>query len=55
MKQGFMKTISWNKYTSELATQPKNNSLDYVIDQIFGRALIGLRDSGIGYILHTGI
>ena len=26
------RTTSWNKYRSEIATQPKNNNLDYLID-----------------------
>ena len=26
-KQGFKRTISWNKYRSEITTQPKNNNL----------------------------
>ena len=29
------RTISWNKYRSEITTQPKNNNLDYLIDPIF--------------------
>ena len=32
IKQGFRKTVSWNKYRSEITTQPKNNNLDYIID-----------------------
>ena len=28
IKQGFKRTISWNKYWSETTTQPKNNNLD---------------------------
>ena len=28
-------TISWNKLRSEIATQPKNNNLDYLINPIF--------------------
>ena len=35
IKQGFKRTISWNKYRSERATQPKNNNLDYLIDPTF--------------------
>ena len=35
IKQGFKRTISWNKYRSEIATQPKNNNLDYLIDLTF--------------------
>ena len=32
IKQGFKRTISWNKYKSEVTTQAKNNNLDYLID-----------------------
>ena len=32
IKQGFKRTISWNKYRSERTAQPKNNNLDYLID-----------------------
>ena len=35
IKQGFKRTISWNKYRSEIATQPKNNNLDYLINATF--------------------
>ena len=28
IKQGFKRTISWNKYRSEITTQTKNNNLD---------------------------
>ena len=35
IKQGFKRTISWNKHRSEITTQPKNNSLDYLIDPTF--------------------
>ena len=35
IKQGFKKTISWNKYRSGITTQPKNNNLDYLIEAIF--------------------
>ena len=35
IKQGFKRTISWNKYRSEIATRPKNNNLDYLIDPTF--------------------
>ena len=35
IKQGFKRTISWNKYRSEITTQPKNNNLDYLIDVTF--------------------
>ena len=29
IKQGFKRTISWNKHKSEITTQTKNNNLDY--------------------------
>ena len=32
IKHGFKRTISWNKYRSEITTQTKNNNLDYLID-----------------------
>ena len=35
IKQGFKITISWNRYRSEITTQPKNNNLDYLIDLTF--------------------
>ena len=35
IKQGFKRTISWNKYRSKITTQPKNNNLDYLIDPTF--------------------
>ena len=35
IKKGFKRTISWNKYRSEMTAQPKNNSLDYLIDPTF--------------------
>ena len=35
IKQGFKTTISWNKYRSKITTQPKNNTLDYLIDSTF--------------------
>ena len=34
IKQGFKRTIFWNKYRSEITT-PKNNNLDYLIDPTF--------------------
>ena len=34
IKQEFKRTISWNKY-NQITTQPKNNSLDYLIDPTF--------------------
>ena len=35
MKQGFKRTVSWNKYRSEITTQLKRNNLDYMIDPTF--------------------
>ena len=35
IKQGFKRTISSNKYRSEIKTQPKNNNLDYMTDPTF--------------------
>ena len=35
LKQGFKRTIYWNKCRSEVTTQPKNNNLDYMIDPTF--------------------
>ena len=35
IKQGFKKTVSWNKYRSEITTQPKTNDLVYLIDATF--------------------
>ena len=32
VKRGFKSTISWNKYTSEITTQTKDNNLDHVVD-----------------------
>ena len=35
IKQGFKRTISWNKYRSEITAQRENNNLDYLIDPTF--------------------
>ena len=35
IKQGSKRTISWNKYRSEITTQPKDNNLVYVFDPTF--------------------
>ena len=35
LKQGFKRTISWNKYRSEILTKPKESNLDYMINLIF--------------------
>ena len=34
-KHPFKTTISWKKYRSKIATQSKNNNLDYLIDPTF--------------------
>ena len=34
IKQGFKRTVSWNKYRSEITTRPKNN-LNYLFDPTF--------------------
>ena len=31
LKQGFKRTISWNKYRPGITTQSKNTTLDYMI------------------------
>ena len=31
VKQGLKRTISWNKYRSEVATQTRNNNLNYLM------------------------
>ena len=35
IKQRFRRTSSWNKYRSEIRTEPKNNNLDCMIDPTF--------------------
>ena len=35
IKQRFKRAISWDKYGSEITTQPRNNNLDYLIDPKF--------------------
>ena len=35
IKQRFKRTISWNKYRSEITIQSKNSNLDYLIDPTF--------------------
>ena len=35
IKQGFKRTVSCNKYRSQITTQTKNNNLDYLIDPTF--------------------
>ena len=34
-KQDFKRTVYWNKFKSEITKQPKNNTLDYLIDPTF--------------------
>ena len=40
IKQGFKRTIFWNKYRSEIATQTKKNNLDYLIYPTFRKTKI---------------
>ena len=35
IKEGFKRTISWNKYRFEIITQTKNNNLDRLVDPTF--------------------
>ena len=35
IKEGFKRTIPWNKYRSGITTQTKNNYVDYLIDPTF--------------------
>ena len=35
IKIGFKKTIKWNKYRSQMVTQPQNNNLNYLINPTF--------------------
>ena len=35
LKTGFKRTITWNKYRSEMSNQAKNNNLNYLIDPRF--------------------
>ena len=35
LKSGFKRTIKWNKYRSQMAIQPKNSNLNYLIDPTF--------------------
>ena len=35
LKLGFEKNIKWNKYRSQMAVQPQNNNLSYLIDPTF--------------------
>ena len=48
IRQGFKRTISCNKYRSEIATQPKNNNLDYLTDQKF--RYIGNNDPSVNLL-----
>ena len=35
LKLGFKRTIKWNKYRSQITSQPQNNNLAYLIDPTF--------------------
>ena len=35
LKSGFKKTITWNKYRSQMTVQPQNNNSNYLIDPTF--------------------
>ena len=35
IKHGFKRTVSWNKYKSEIATQTKSKNLDYLTEPTF--------------------
>ena len=35
LKSGFEKTVKWNKYISQMKSEPKNNNLNYLIDPKF--------------------
>ena len=35
LKTGFKRTITWNKYRSEMSNQTKNNNLNFLIDPTF--------------------
>ena len=39
IKQGFKRSISCNKYRSEITTQPKKNNLDYLINTKFSNII----------------
>ena len=35
LREGFKRTIKWNKYKSEITNQPKKNNLNYLINPTF--------------------
>ena len=35
LKQGYGRTVSWNKYKLDIRTESKNNNLGCIIDQTF--------------------
>ena len=35
IKQGYKRTVSWNKHRSKVITKPKDSNLDYMIDPTF--------------------
>ena len=45
MKEGFKRTVFWNKYKSEVTTQWRNNSLYYMIN-IKRLLVLSFRDGG---------
>ena len=52
IKQRFKRTISWNKYRSEITTQTKSNNSDYLINLKFrkiNRLLVLLFKNGNDY------
>ena len=52
IKQRFKRTISWNKYRSEITTQTKSNNSDYLINLTFrkiNRLLVLLFKNGNDY------
>ena len=57
IKQWLRRIISWNKYISEIATQPKNNNLDYQIDPAFRNVnrlfLLSLQNGNDNPIWHS--
>ena len=35
LRKGFKRTIKWNKYSSEMTNQTKNNNINYLINPAF--------------------
>ena len=64
LKTAFKRTISWNKYKSEMATQAKADILIYLIDSIFSKVnklfVLSFEKEDDGtpfpkYIIHQGL